>query len=207
MNAIDNSSVALSGVVRRLGRLGPSGYAIVLHLRGLSCRMVERTYPREWMEYYDAQGYSLRDPIIGWCIEHTGPVRWSEPRLPDPYGIMASAAEYGMRYGASTSLGPRDCRSILSVARDDRELTDAEIETLERVAAHIHALLPFEVNLTRKQTEALACIATGMRAKEAANLLGISDSAFKFRIRTIREKLNARTTAEAIQRAKDYMLI
>ncbi|MEY4872948.1 MAG: hypothetical protein RLZZ563_2278, partial [Pseudomonadota bacterium] len=45
------------------------------------------------------------------------------------------------------------------------------------------------------------------RHAAAAEKLGISESALKARITSARIRLMARTTAEAIQRAKDYRLI
>ena len=61
--------------------------------------------------------------------------------------------------------------------------------------------------LTKAQIEALRCIAGGDRHAAAAAKLGISESALKARITSARVRLMARTTAEAIQRAKDYRLI
>ena len=45
------------------------------------------------------------------------------------------------------------------------------------------------------------------RDAEAAALLGISESALKARLKSARERLYARTTAEAIQRAQEYKLL
>ena len=193
--------------VQSLQKFGTTGYAVMLHLRGLSCRMVERTYPQEWVEHYNANGYALRDPIVGWCLEHEGVARWSNPDLPDPYGIMKRAAEFGLGYGAAVSIGPRNCRSIINIARSDRELSEEELREFEQLSLNIHRALPLEIELTVKQIEAIECVAAGMRMKQAAAFIGISDSALKFRFRAIREKLSARTNAEAIQRAKDYDLI
>jgi LuxR family transcriptional regulator len=61
--------------------------------------------------------------------------------------------------------------------------------------------------LTKAQVEALRCIAQGDRHAAAAAKLGISESALKARLTAARHNLMARTTAEAIQRAKDYRLL
>ena len=50
-------------------------------------------------------------------------------------------------------------------------------------------------------------MASGSRYAEAAALLGISESALKARLKSARERLYARTTAEAIQRAQEYNLL
>lgn len=60
---------------------------------------------------------------------------------------------------------------------------------------------------SRAQQEALRCVARGDCHAAAAASLGISESAFKARLITVRERLNARTTAEALQRAREYRLI
>ena len=61
--------------------------------------------------------------------------------------------------------------------------------------------------LTKAQIAALKLLADGDRNAAAAAKLGISESALKLRLASARERLMARTTAEAIQRAKDYNLL
>jgi LuxR family transcriptional regulator len=61
--------------------------------------------------------------------------------------------------------------------------------------------------LTVAQVEALRCIADGDRHAAAAAKLGISESALKARLTSARLRLMARTTAEALQRAKEYGLM
>ena len=56
-------------------------------------------------------------------------------------------------------------------------------------------------------SEALGLIASGMRHADAAKKVNISQSALKARLTAARTKLLARTTAEAIQRAKDYRML
>jgi len=62
-------------------------------------------------------------------------------------------------------------------------------------------------SLTPAQIQALRLIAAGDRHAAAAAKLGISESALKARLNAARQRLLARTTAEAIQRAKDYRLL
>ena len=71
----------------------------------------------------------------------------------------------------------------------------------------LHEMTEPPEELTQAQIEALRCIAGGDRHAAAAEKLGISESALKARISSARVRLMARTTAEAIQRAKDYRLI
>ena len=98
-------------------------------------------------------------------------------------------------------------RTISSFAHATREFTDAEVETISATIRRLHDLLKPPESLTKAQVEALRCIAAGDRYAAAAAKLGISESAFKARLISARERLDARTTAEALQRAKDYRLL
>ncbi|MEM9437224.1 MAG: LuxR C-terminal-related transcriptional regulator, partial [Pseudomonadota bacterium] len=70
-----------------------------------------------------------------------------------------------------------------------------------------HVLTQPPERLTEAQLTALRFIAEGERYAAAAAKLNISESALKARLTAARDKLFARTTAEAIQRAKDYGLL
>jgi LuxR family transcriptional regulator len=53
----------------------------------------------------------------------------------------------------------------------------------------------------------LRLIANGYRYSQAAQQIGISESALKARLRSARERLLCRTTAEAVQRALEAKLL
>ena len=199
-----------SDLDRELKRLDPyaeAGYYLGLHIRFTSPTLSYRTYNPAWVKHYTENGYVLRDPMTAWCFAATGATRWSNPKIPDPFRIFEEAKRYGLRYGVTISHGPIMSRTVASIARSDREFGDTEIEELSSIVAELHSLAEPKVRLTPAQIEALQCVADGMRHAAAANRLGISESALKLRLSTAREKLMARTTAEAIQRAKDYNLL
>ena len=75
------------------------------------------------------------------------------------------------------------------------------------IVHNLHDVTQPPDELTVAQIEALKCIAGGDRHAAAAAKLGISESALKARLNSARQRLMARTTAEAIQRAKDYRLL
>lgn len=191
----------------RLASLAPAGYFVGLHIRFTSPILSFQTYDQRWVDHYTENGYVLRDPMTAWGFSTTGWVRWSDPALMDPFGLFKEAAEYGLRYGMTVSCGPIKSRTIASLARADREFTDPEIETIVSVVHHLHEITEPPHDLTKAQAEALKCIAGGDRHAAAAAKLGISESALKARLTAARDRLLARTTAEAIQRAKDYRLL
>lgn len=197
----------LNRLLRLLGTLAPEGYAVGLHIRFAAPLITSHTYPEEWLRIYTSRAYALRDPLVFWGLSCEGSTRWSEIKLPDPFGIFDQAAEFGLRFGCGISCGPLTSRSIVGVARADREFHNEEIARIEALVWRMHDLSEPPKELTKAQVEALKCIADGDRHMAAAARLGISESALKARLSSARERLLARTTSEAIQRAKDYRLL
>lgn len=193
--------------LQTVARLATAGYFIGLHIRFTSPLMTFQTYDQRWIDHYTENGYVLRDPMTAWGFSRTGWIRWSDPALLDPFGLFKEAAQYGLNHGVTVAFGPIKSRTIASFARDDREFRDDEIDRIERSVKRLHDLSEPPEALTEAQIEALRCIAGGDRMAAAAEKLGISESALKARISTARDRLMARTTAEAIQRAKDNRLI
>lgn len=191
----------------RLSGLAPKGYALGLHIRFSSAHLMIQTYDPRWTEIYIERGYMLADPTVFWGFGHDGAIRWSQVGLPDPHGILEQARDYGLVYGVAVSCGPISSRTIGGFARDDREFTDSEIAEIQAIVARLHEISTPPEQLTPAQRMALRLIARGNRHAEAAAMLGISESAFKARLRSARDRLFVRTTAEAIQRAQEYKLL
>ncbi|NHB75551.1 autoinducer binding domain-containing protein [Rhodobacter calidifons] len=202
-----SSRTSIDIELQNVARIATAGYFIGLHIRFTSPLLTFQTYDQRWIDHYTENGYVLRDPMTAWGFSRTGSIRWSNPELPDPFGLFREAAEYGLRFGATVSYGPIKSRTIASFARSDREFRDDEIVRFERAVKRLHELSEPPEALTEAQIEALRCIAGGDRFAAAAEKLGISESALKARISSARDRLMARTTAEAIQRAKDSRLI
>ncbi len=197
---IDHKTVLMS-------RLAPVGFFYALHIRFALPLMHHQSYPQGWTDIYTERAYALRDPIIAWGLGRTGTARWSEVDELDPAGILEQAKAFGMCYGAAVSVGPIQSRTIASAARSDREFTSPEIETFAALVRDLHNKTEPPKSLTQAQSEALRCVAEGDRHAAAAAKLGISESAFKARLASARRVLLARTTAEALQRARDYRLL
>lgn len=193
--------------LQNLARLANAGYFIGLHIRFTSPLFTFQTYDQRWIDHYTENGFVLRDPMTAWGFSRTGWIRWSDTALLDPFGLFNEAALHGLKFGATVACGPIKSRTIASFARSDREFRDEEIEKIERTVLRLHDLSEPPEALTEAQIEALRMIAGGDRFAQAAEKLGISESALKARITTARNRLMARTTAEAIQRAKDNRLI
>lgn len=193
--------------LHQLNLLAPAGYFVGLHIRFAAPMLTFQTYSQEWTDHYTNQAYALRDPMIAWGFSTVGTTRWSEIRIPDTFKIFEQAASYGMTHGASVSCGPISSRTIAGVSRGDREFDDSEIRKVAAIILRLHEMTQPPESLTQAQREALRLIAAGDRHAAAAAKLNISESALKARLNSARQRLMARTTAEAIQRAKDYRLL
>ncbi len=194
-------------ILRKLAALSPSGYFAGMHIRFAAPLVTYQTYSRQWTDFYTENAFALRDPMIAWGFSTVGSTRWSEIDIPDPFNIFGAAADFGMKFGVSVSVGPIKSRTIAGATRADREYTDSEIEEVSNLIHQLHRDTEPPESLTDAQREALQLIADGDRYAAAAAKLGISESALKARLTSARNRLLARTTAEAIQRAKDYRLL
>ncbi|MBV7408140.1 autoinducer binding domain-containing protein [Maritimibacter sp. DP1N21-5] len=202
-----NDVLGLDHGLAQLSDLAPKGYALGLHIRFGAAHLMIQTYDPRWSETYTEKGYMLGDPMIFWGFGNDGHIRWSEITLPDPHNIIAQAASFGLRYGVAIAMGPTNSRTIGGFARDDREFTDEEIAEIHAIVAQLHDRATPPDQLTSAQRMALRLVARGSRHAEAAALLGISESAFKARLRSARDALFVRTTAEAVQRAQEHNLL
>ena len=191
----------------KLTALAPSGYALGLHIRFTAPRLLLCTYDPRWLDIYTAEGYLMCDPLVSWAFSHEGSLRWSALCAPDPQNILGQARAYGLNFGVAISHGPSGARSIGGFARADREFSDTEIEQISDLVRRLHDDAAPPKLLSVAQLDALRLIANGYRHAAAAARLAISESALKARLRTARERLLCRTTAEAIQRAAENKLL
>lgn len=193
--------------LKQLSLLAPAGHALGLHIRFGSPTLMFHTYPKSWSDIYTRNGYSLSDPNVIWGFSNEGTCRWSELPVADTKKILKHASDHGLRYGVAVAHGSSDSKSIGGFSRSDREFSDDEISDIQNVIKRLHSETRPPESLTEAQVDALKLIADGCRQSEAAAKLRISESALKARLKTARERLLARTTTEAIQRAVEHNLM
>ncbi len=198
---------SITVLLERLDQLAPMGFTVGLHIRFATPLIYKSSYPTSWVEYYNSHSYYLRDPLVFWGVGVEGTTRWSAIPLPDPFGVMKKAAGHGLNFGAVSSYGPITSRSIVGISRSDREFEDDELARLKELTIQLHIEAKPPSDLTKAQIEALQCLANGDRHAAAAEKLGITESAFKARLQSARVRLEARTTSEAIRKAREYRLL
>lgn len=190
--------------------LAPVGYYLALRV-GFAFPMEEiNALPPDWVEYYTRERYMLFDPVIRWFYQNAGAVRWSEIPISDPKGILTQAREFGLRFGVAIAVfddNAAGLRSFGSFVRSDREYTDAEIARLQSHVEQLHLDREPPTNLTQAELEALRMVKNGMRLKQIAHELGVTEGAVKQRLKNAKIKLGAATGAQAATMARGYGLI
>lgn len=197
----------IDGELEKIGDIATAGFFLSLRSRGTSPLYTANTYPQAWIDQYTEKAYVLRDPITIWAMTVGGRVRWSSAMLPDPFRIFRRAAEHGLRYGASVTHGALGSLTICSFARSDRELTDAEIAAVRDIIVALHDRFQLPKSLDDTERAILQAVARAQGISRVAADLGMADDVVKKRIRQICAALLARTTDEAVQRARDYKLL
>ncbi len=181
--------------------IAPAGCYIALWLGFYAPEEELNTFPAAWIEEYTIRGLALDDPLMRWAYNSEGVIRWSELETLDPANVLKSYAAHGLRYGAVACVpGKTDhpVRSIGFFARSDREFADDEMQRLYReLQADHESMMNVEGTLTQAQIDALRLLASGMRQKEIAHALGISQSAVKARLKGSVRKMGAKTAVQA----------
>tara|TARA_R110002096_G_scaffold275928_1_gene469649 strand:+ start:836 stop:1321 length:486 start_codon:yes stop_codon:yes gene_type:complete len=126
-----------------------AGFALAFHVRFTTPSFLFQTYPKDWLDYYSQNGLVMSDPTVAWGFENTGAIGWSDLTASDSAGVLAKAAEFGLKHGATCATGSDESRSIGSFARADRDFTDAEramcmekLEILHAATSKMRALSP-----------------------------------------------------------------
>ena len=202
-----NVDVVRSG---QIGDLAPAGHYIALRVGFHFPTEEVNGLPAAWVEEYTRRRFLIFDPINHWVYASIGAIRWSEIGLPDPKGVLAAARRHGLVYGIAVSHFDPDAggqRSFGHFCRADREFTAAEMELLRSEVEDRHRRLAPPANLTTAEVEVLRLAKIGLRQKQIAHTLGVSEGAIKQRLKNAREKLGAATGTQATSIATAFGLI
>jgi LuxR family transcriptional regulator len=156
--------------------------------------------PDNWVEFYTTHGLVVHDPAMKWVYGNVGAVKMSEIGLPDPQQVRERAAVFGLSHGAAISImtpADRGRRSYGLFFRADRDFEPGDLSKLRDIVTRLHAGDEGEVALTAAEVQALKMQADGLRLKQIAAEIGISESAVKARLNNAKRKLGAKTQSQA----------
>ena len=187
--------------------LAPQGFVFVNNLGMKGPEFVHSEYAKAWQVEYESRNYMWADPVLLWSVmSRGGDKRWSDFGKSDLMGVMAAAKTFGLNYGAIFCRGSTK-KSVLSLAREDREFTDEEMSLLSGLATQLMQDVSLDRSLSNQELETLRLLRDGLPHKEIGTTLGISVSAVKFRLNNARRKLGASTNTNALALALQRNLI
>lgn len=195
----------MDGLEARLRRVAPMGYMLALNIRHLTPEYFQASYPDDWVRIYTERRYVLFDPIVVWARFAQGRIRWSEIQGGFSRGagkhVLEHAGRFGLTYGgAVSSRGPAGDHSlcVLSGARQDRELQDAELEEMSSILDAMVAAVGKHAGVSEVELEALRDLADGLTHNEIADRRGISPATVKKRVERARVVLGGRNAVHAV---------
>lgn len=194
----------------QIGQIAPAGFYVALRV-GFSFPEEElNQLPANWVEFYTTNGLVVHDPAMKWVYGNTGVVRMAEIGLPDPHQIRARAMVFGLTHGVAISVmapADRGRRSYGLFFRQDRDFIEHDLARLHDIVKKMHSGKTDEPSLTAAEIEALQMQAGGLRLKQIAGELGISESAVKARLNNAKKKLGAKTLPHASSIAASRRII
>lgn len=183
-----------------LATIATKGYTLGFRYSMDRAPLLRNTYGQRWQDRYNTRAYLFKDPVVVWFNDHAGQLRWSDLPYADSYGVMSDAKRYGLSYGGIFSIHAGDERNWLTVSREDRELTDAEMAALlAKFEAWTNAIYANIVDLTSQEKLAFRLLSKGLNRAAVAAELGVSVSTVKLRQTAILQKMKAKNMKEAIR--------
>lgn len=200
----------LQAMRNEIFEIAPAGFYVALRV-GFSFPEEElNELPENWVEFYTTHGLVVHDPAMKWVYGNTGAAKMSDLTEPDPHRIRDHAAIFGLGHGAVVSTmgsGDRGKRSYGLFYRDDRDFAADDLDRLARIMRDLHAGNSDDPGLTSAEVEALRLQAQGLRLKQVAAQLGISESGVKARLNNAKRKLGAKTLSQAASLAASRRIL
>jgi DNA-binding CsgD family transcriptional regulator len=178
----------------------------------------------DWIEHYLAQRLDLHDPHVRYAREGgVEPYRWDERRTgfltsEDGRNVLSLAAEAGLRSqismvapdpsGRGEPIGGMTIGSSLHDGEYFRAIAGKEAMLISAAMLYHHSAIGeirrHQVSarpLSPRERDCMTYVASGLRTARIAEKMHISEVTVDMHLRNAREKLRARTTAQAVARA------
>jgi LuxR family transcriptional regulator, quorum-sensing system regulator BjaR1 len=165
-----------------------------------------------WAERYQAERYSMADPVVTAGCRRTDAFTLAEVAGPSREGapILADCRRYGLYDGFVAPVRAGfDEMGIVLVSTDRRlELTDYErflllgmCETYGRTGLAFFPQSPVRPALSRRESECLRWVAVGRSDAQIGMILGLSPNTVHAHIEAAKAKLDANSRAQLVLRA------
>ncbi|WP_171182012.1 autoinducer binding domain-containing protein [Ruegeria sp. HKCCD8929] len=190
-----------------LNSLDVKWYTLLVNYSVRGYEHFDSTYPEDWQIEYDSKNYHVGDPALMWSMFKEGYIRWSEIKIPDIRGVWRRARAFDLNFGASFSHRSAGKRTVIYLAKPDREFSDKELimvaDEMERFVRHV---APGDL-LTEREVDVLKLYTEGLSFREVGAELNITESAAKERIASAKRKLECKSTAHLIRKVIEEQLL
>lgn len=174
-------------------------------------------FPTAWVEHYMSNGMQNLDPTIAVSAQSIAPVDWSRFKNHQNFNnVFQDAREFGISdRGLTVPIrGPYGECGLLSVTRDTSErewglLKSKIVTNLQTAAVTMHdsvmqsdtlAVALHRPVLSAREQEVLQWTAAGKSQMDIGDILSISSRTVEVHLRSVRSKLSALTTPQAVGR-------
>ena len=182
-------------------------------------------YPAEWQDIYLKRRYSVIDPVVTTAKRSMKMFDWSaESRnvrrnSREIRAFHSEASDFGIRSGVSIPIGTSYGRTaMITLASDRRRVEVPPWDPMQAALAlaHIHIHLSLaaassvktaNVTLSTQEATSLSWSSHGKSMNMIGGLLGIKPRTVQFYLDNARDKLGARSIAQAVRIAMEKKLI
>ena len=201
-------------------------HLMTLQFGDVEAPYVKTTYPDAWVSYYLQNHLMATDPIVRHALEGKGSFLWSDVvKSYSETKMMATAEEFGISLTGFTiaTVQSTPWKGFFSLTMSpeyaDSKAWEAFViehqSDLETVASALYfkaarELDPqetFLVTLSKREMECLQLIARGKLHTDIGEILNISEHTVRSYSRSLRQKLNCSTLAQAVAKASTMGLI
>lgn len=130
----------ITELLEALAEICDTGFALAVRIRFATPLLLYQSYAPDWIDFYNENNLLMSDPVVRWGLENTGVIRWDDPGLDDPKGIIALAKERGLRNGVEIATGETGARTLAGCTRASGPFDAAEIAHLVSLVETVHAV-------------------------------------------------------------------
>ena len=201
-------------------------HLVTLQLGDVEAPYIKTTYPDAWISYYLQHHLMTKDPIVRRALEDKGSFLWSSVVKSHAETVMMrKAEEFGISPIGYTIVTPQsnpwkgffsltmapDCADIAEweslVVQHQRDLEAIALQLYYKAARELDPQETFLITLSKREMECLQFIARGKSHSDIGDILGLSEHTVRSYSRSVRQKLNCSTLAQAVAKASAIGLI
>jgi DNA-binding CsgD family transcriptional regulator len=180
-------------------------------------RLLNNSYPEEWMLQYQSEGFQAIDPVVTGLLSSWQQQRWSDLRnlSAESKRFVDMAGSFGLAHGTTHGMPCRNRpgHSLISFADERNSFGKRELLLVELLVGPLHSSIetvlaqtPRELSiaLTTQERNVLSWLAEGKSSWEISRLLRISERTVKFHLKNLYQKLKVTNRAQAVAVAAQH---